>query len=57
MNIDRYTYRVIWSQEDEEYGGLCTEMPSMSWLAAKPEVALAGIRQAVAEVVQDIKNA
>jgi len=54
MNTDHYTYRVTWSPEDGEYVGLCAEFPSLSWLAAAPETALAGIRQAVAEVVADL---
>ena len=51
---DRYTYRVTWSQEDEEYVGLCAEFPSLSWLADTPEVALQGIRLVVAEAVSDM---
>jgi predicted HicB family RNase H-like nuclease len=52
---DRYTYRVTWSEEDEEYVGLCAEFPSLSWLAPTPEEALTGIRQVVADVVSDMK--
>jgi predicted HicB family RNase H-like nuclease len=52
---DRYTYRVTWSEEDEEYVGLCAEFPSLSWLGATPEETLTGIRQVVAEVVSDMK--
>ena len=52
---DRYTYRVTWSEEDEECVGLCAEFPSLSWLAASPEDALAGIRSVVAEVVADMQ--
>ena len=37
---DRYTYRVTWSEEDNEYVGLCVEFPSLSWLAKTPEAAL-----------------
>jgi predicted HicB family RNase H-like nuclease len=55
MNIDHYTYRVTWSQEDGEHVGLCAEFPSLSWLAATPEKALAGIRHVVAEVVADMQ--
>ena len=55
MTIDRYTYRVTWSEEDQEHVGLVAEFPSLSWLAAKPEKALAGIRKVVAEVVGDMK--
>jgi len=55
MNVDHYTYRVTWSAEDNEHVGLCAEFPSLSWLAANPEKALAGIRRVVAEVVTEMK--
>jgi predicted HicB family RNase H-like nuclease len=55
MNIEHYTYRVTWSPEDNEHVGLCVELPSLSWLAPTPEVALSGIRQIVAEVVADMQ--
>jgi predicted HicB family RNase H-like nuclease len=55
LEQDRYTYRVSWSEEDEEYVSLCAEFPSLSWLAQNPEEALAGMRQLVAEVVADLK--
>ena len=55
LDNDRYTYRVTWSEEDEEYVGLCAEFPSLSWLAETPEAALSGIRQVVAEVVADLE--
>jgi predicted HicB family RNase H-like nuclease len=51
---DRYTYRVTWSEEDDEYVGLCTEFPSLSWLAKDPEAALRGIRKLVREVIEDM---
>ncbi len=56
LENDRYTYRVTWSEEDEEYVGLCAEFPSLSWLAAEPEAALRGIRQVVGEVVADMRG-
>lgn len=52
---DRYTYRVTWSEDDQEYVGLCAE-PSLSWLAQTPEAALKGIRKVVAEVIKDMKK-
>ncbi len=52
---DRYTYRVTWSEEDQEHVGLCAEFPSLSWLAVSPEAALRGIRTIVAEVVEDLQ--
>lgn len=57
MNINHYTYRVTWSQEDGEHVGLCAELPSLSWLAPTPEKALAGIRRVVGEVVADMRVA
>lgn len=57
MGLDHYTYRVTWSPEDGEHVGLCVEFPSLSWLAATPEAALAGVRQVVAEVVADLEAA
>ena len=56
LKNDRYTYRVIWSEEDGEHVGLCAEFPSLSWLAATPEGALRGIRKLVAEAVDDIAS-
>jgi len=54
LKNDRYTYRVTWSEDDNEYVGLCAEFPSLSWLAKKPEVALKGIRKLVEDVVRDM---
>lgn len=48
LKNDRYSYRVIWSDKDDEYLGLCAEFPSLSWLAGTPEAALKGIRRVVA---------
>lgn len=56
LKNDRYTYRVTWSEDDEEYVGLCAEFPSLSWLAKTPETALKGIRKVVADVVEDMKH-
>jgi len=56
LKNDRYTYRVTWSEEDDEYIGLCAEFPSLSWLEPSPEDALKGIRQIVAQVVTDMKK-
>ncbi len=52
--VDKYTYRVMWSEEDGEFVGLCAEFPSLSWLAASPEEALKGIRTAVRKCVKDM---
>lgn len=54
--MDKYTYRVTWSEEDGEYVGLCAEFPSLSWLADTQEAALAGIRDTVRQVIQDMQS-
>jgi predicted RNase H-like HicB family nuclease len=53
---DHYTYRVRWLLEDDEYVGLCSEFSGLSWLAKTPESALKGIRNTVADVIEDMKN-
>ncbi|MDQ1333269.1 MAG: hypothetical protein QG552_219 [Thermodesulfobacteriota bacterium] len=55
LQNDRYTYRVTWSEDDNEYVGLCAEFPSLSWLAATPEAALKGVRKMVADIVKDME--
>lgn len=56
MASDKYTYRVLWSEEDHEHAGLCAEFPSLSWLAKTPEAALRGIRKLVADTLRDMKR-
>jgi predicted HicB family RNase H-like nuclease len=53
---DHYTYRVTWSEEDNEYVGLCAEFPGMSWLDKTHENALRGIRTAISDVVDDMRK-
>lgn len=53
---DTYTYRVTWSEEDQEHVGLCAEFPSLSWLDSSPEAALRGIRNAVAAVLAEMQE-
>ena len=52
---DHYTYRVTWSAEDSEFVGLCTEFPSLSWLAPTEQEACSGIRQLVTDCVADME--
>jgi predicted HicB family RNase H-like nuclease len=54
--MDKYTYRVMWSEEDGEYIGLCAEFPSLSWLAKTQEKALSGIRETVQQVIRDMQS-
>lgn len=54
--IDRYTYRVTWSEDDQQHVGLCIEFPSLSWLENTPENALTGIRKLVRVCLTDMKK-
>ena len=54
--VDRYTYRVIWWEEDGEYVGLCAEFPLLSHLDDTPEKAFAGIRDLIAFCVDDLQK-
>jgi predicted HicB family RNase H-like nuclease len=56
LRSDRYTYRITWSEDDQEFVGLCIEFPSLSWLAGTPEAALAGIRKVAKKAVQDMES-
>jgi len=44
---DHYTYRVIWSEEDQEHIALCSEFPSLSWLAMQDAFNLWKVRKQV----------
>lgn len=55
MKADHYTYRITWSAEDGEYVGLCAEFPSLSWLEPTQDAAFAGIRQLVADCIEDMR--
>ena len=54
---DYYSYRIVWSEEDREFVGLCSEFPSLSWLAESKEAALQGISRLVCEVIEDLESA
>lgn len=56
-STDKYTYRVTWSEEDQEYVGLCAEFPSLSWLEDDLVAALSGIRRLVLDTVNDMREA
>jgi predicted HicB family RNase H-like nuclease len=56
INQDKYSYRLTWSEDDQEHVGLCAEFPGLSWLAATPEAALKGIRKMVASVIADMQT-
>jgi predicted HicB family RNase H-like nuclease len=52
----RYTYRVIWSEEDKEFVGLCAEFPSLSHLDETQGGALEGITSLVSDIVSERKS-
>ncbi len=54
MDAQKYTYRVIWSEEDGEFIGLCAEFPSLSWLADTQTEALSGIVDLVKGILADM---
>lgn len=51
IDTARYSFRVTWSAEDDEFVATCVEFPSLSWLDGTPELALSGLRNLVSEVV------
>ena len=51
---EHYTYRVSWSEEDNEYVATCVEFPSLSWLDESRSGALDGIFDLVVDVVRDM---
>lgn len=55
VNYKHYTYRVIWSSEDEEYVGLCSEFASLSYLDEDRIKALEGITELVRDIVADME--
>jgi predicted RNase H-like HicB family nuclease len=53
---DHYTYRVSWSDEDQEFVGTWAEFPSLSHLAETRPEALQGIEVLVQDVVRDLQE-
>jgi len=56
FQLNKYSFHVIWSEEDQEYVGLCAEFPSLSWLAPDKDEALRGIHQVVSDTLNDLKS-
>ena len=54
---EKYTYRVVWSETDQQYVGVCTEFPLLSQHAGSHDEALAGIVTAVRAVLADMHKA
>lgn len=56
MDINKCTYQVLWSEEDQEYVATVAEFPSLSWLDADRQQAEQRLLDLVAEVVEDIED-
>ena len=54
VDIKHYAYRVLWSEEDQEFVGLCTEFHSLSFFAETQQDALSGVTSLIDEVVKDM---
>ena len=54
LNDTSYNYFIMWSPDDSEYVGLCDAFPSLSYLDADGDAALAGIAALAADVIADI---
>lgn len=55
MDAKFYTYRVFWSEEDQEFVALCSEFPGMSWLDEDHHKALSGILALVQDCINDLE--
>lgn len=54
VEAQKYTYRVAWSPEDEEFVCTVAEFPSLSWLDSDSASALSGAIELVADVLRDM---
>ena len=54
--MNHYTYRVFWSDEEQEFVALCAEFPSLSYLADRPAGAVSALQQLVDETVADMQE-
>lgn len=53
--MNYYTYRVMWSEEDQEFVALCAEFPSLSFLANTQPKALKGLVKTVDDILADME--
>lgn len=56
IDASKYSYSVIWSDEDQCHVGLCAEFPSMSFLVESQSEALAGITRLIADTLADMRR-
>lgn len=55
MDAEKYSYRITWSEEDQEFVAVCLEFPSLSWLAKTQTLALKGMVDLVRETLSDME--
>jgi predicted HicB family RNase H-like nuclease len=53
-DAQHYSYRVLWSPDDNEFIALVAEFPSLSWLAPNQDDALNGAVALVADIIKDM---
>jgi len=51
MEFNRCNFRVVWSDYDKEYIGICDEFPSASWISKTAEGAMVGIRDVISDII------
>ncbi|MDX9789165.1 MAG: toxin-antitoxin system HicB family antitoxin [Desulfobacterales bacterium] len=51
-NVDKYTYRIVWSAEDDSHIARCLEFPSLSAHGDTPAKALSEIEFVVNETIK-----
>ncbi len=54
--MDKYTYRITYSKDGNEYIGFCAEFPSLSWLDKSQNKAFKGIQKLVKDVLIDMEQ-
>lgn len=54
--VDRYTYTVVWSEEDEAFVARVAEFPSLATHGGKSSDALREIQEVVRVVIEDLKE-
>lgn len=55
VNITRYTYKVSWSEDEQQYVATVAEFPSLSWPAPDSRSAYIGILDAVGKLVDEME--
>jgi hypothetical protein len=54
---EKYTYRVLWSEERQRYIGVCTEFPDLNYEAKAHALALNGVIARVRDELEILRKA